>query len=129
MNSRLTGWRAILSWDGKEALVAYDEGLAQRIHEALAESDGLGETKMFGGLAFMLHGNMCVGVSGDDLMVRVGPDAYAEALAQPHAREMDFTGKPLRGFVYVDPLGLESDEDLEAWIERGARFARSLPAR
>ena len=129
MNSRLTGWRAILSWDGKEALVAYDEGLAQRIRETLAESDGTVEKKMFGGLAFMLHGNMCIGVSGDDLMVRVGPEAYAEALAQPHARQMDFTGKPLRGFVYVDPLGIESDEDLEAWIERGTRFARSLPAK
>ena len=136
--------------------MAYDEGLAQRIREALADTGsrsensdptpgtaGLGqeappkaevlgavvEKKMFGGLAFMLHGNMCVGVSGDDLMVRVGPDAYAEALAQPHAREMDFTGKPLRGFVYVDPLGFESDEDLAAWIERGARFVRSLPAK
>lgn len=109
--------------------MAYDEGLAQRIRETLAESDGTVEKKMFGGLAFMLHGNMCIGVSGDDLMVRVGPEAYAEALAQPHARQMDFTGKPLRGFVYVDPLGIESDEDLEAWIERGTRFARSLPAK
>lgn len=109
--------------------MAYDEGLAQRIRETLAETTGVVEKKMFGGLCFMLRGNMCAGVSGDELMVRVGPDAYGEALALPHAREMDFTGKPLRGFVYVDPLGFESDEDLESWIERGARFARSLPAK
>ncbi len=109
--------------------MAYDEGLAQRIREALTHAHGVVEKKMFGGLAFMLHGNMCVGVSGDELMVRVGPDGYDEALVQPHAREMDFTGKPLRGFVYVEALGFESDQDLEAWIERGARFARSLPAK
>lgn len=109
--------------------MAYDEGLAQRIRETLESAHGVVEKKMFGGLAFMLHGNMCVGVSGDELMVRVGPEAYDEALAQPHSREMDFTGKPLRGFVYVEALGFESDDDLEAWIERGARFARSLPAK
>ncbi len=114
--------------------MAYDEGLAQRIREALEDETTRGgrqvvERKMFGGLAFMLGGNMCVGVSGDEMMVRVGPDAYSDALAQPHAREMDFTGKPLRGFVYVDPAGFDSDEDLEAWLERGARFARSLPVK
>lgn len=114
--------------------MAYDEGLAQRIREALENGElrrdrAVVERKMFGGLAFMLGGNMCIGVSGDELMARVGPDAYADALAQPHAREMDFTGKPLRGFVYVDALGFESDEDLEAWIERGASFARSLPVK
>ena len=109
--------------------MAYDEGLAQRIRETLAETGGVVEKKMFGGLAFMLGGNMCVGVNGDDLMVRVGPEAWAEALAQPHAREMDFTGKPLRGFVYVAPAGFESDADLEAWVERGVRFASSLPAK
>ena len=109
--------------------MAYDEGLAQRIREALASTGGVAEKKMFGGLAFMVQGNMSVGVSGEDLMVRVGPDAYAEALARPHAREMDFTGKPLRGFVYVDPEGFESDVDLEGWVERGVSFAQSLPAK
>ncbi len=104
----------------------YDEGLAQRIRETL-DPPGLTEKKMFGGLCFLLHGNMCVGVTGEELMVRVGPGAYAESLAQPHAREMDFTGKPLKGFVFVAPEGFEDDEDLRAWIERGAAFALSLP--
>lgn len=111
--------------------MAYDEGLAQRIRETLGAADGLGgvvEKKMFGGLAFMVRGHMSCGVSGDELMVRVGPDAYEEALAQPHARQMDFTGKPLKGFVYVAAEGFESDEDLAAWVDRSVRFALSLPA-
>ena len=75
----------------------------------------------------MISGNMCVGIVGDDLMVRVGRDAYDDALAQPHAREMDFTGKPMRGIVYVDAAGTAADADLEAWVDRGLDFAGSLP--
>ena len=82
--------------------MAYDEGLAQRLREVMADHDDIEEKKMFGGLAFMLNGNMCVGVAGEQLMVRVGAEAYADALKQAHAREMDFTGKPLKGFVFVD---------------------------
>jgi hypothetical protein len=110
--------------------MAFDEGLAQRIREALdARSDvsEVSEKRMFGGLAFLLGGNMCVGVLGDELMVRVGPRAHAEALAAPHAREMDFTGRPMRGFVYVAAEGFESDVDLDGWIARGIAFAGSLP--
>ena len=107
--------------------MAYDEGLAQRLRESLEGRSGLSEKKMFGGLAFLIHGNMCLGVSGEELMVRVGADAYEEALAQPAAREMDFTGRPLRGFVYVGTEGFESDEDLRTWVERGLGFADSLP--
>lgn len=84
---------------------------------------------MFGGLALMLHGNMCVGCLGDELMVRVGPDAYREALAHPHAREMDFTGRPLTGYVYVASDGLEKDAELLDWVGRGVRFALTLPAK
>lgn len=82
---------------------------------------------MFGGLAFMVRGHMTVGVRNEDLMVRVGRDAHADALAQPHARPMDFTGRPLEGFVYVGSAGLEADDDLEEWIGRGLSFAESQP--
>jgi TfoX/Sxy family transcriptional regulator of competence genes len=107
----------------------YDDGLAQRVRELLEELSGLSEKKMFGGLAFLLRGNMCVGVVADELMVRVGPDAHQAALAEPHARPMDFTGRPMKGFVYVAAEGFESDADLRDWVERGTRFARSLPPR
>ena len=82
---------------------------------------------MFGGLAFMLSGHMCCGVMGETLMARVGSDQYNDAIKRPHAREMDFTGKSLRGFVYVDPDGFESDEDLRSWVELCEIFVRSLP--
>jgi TfoX/Sxy family transcriptional regulator of competence genes len=107
--------------------MAYDEGLAQRLREALDAERGLAEKKMFGGIAFLLRGHMCCGVVGGELMLRVGPEAYPEALAQRHARPMDFTGRPMRGFVYVAAEGFESDEDLEAWLARATAFARSLP--
>ncbi len=84
---------------------------------------------MFGGLAFMCHGNMACGVIGSELMVRVGVNGWADALTRPHTREMDFTGRSMKGMVYVEPDGYASDEDLTAWIERGLAFARSLPAK
>ncbi len=82
--------------------MAYDEGLAQRIREALDDRPGIAERKMFGGLCFTLNGNMACGVTGDELMVRVGPDKHAEALERPHARKMDFTGRPMKGLVAGD---------------------------
>lgn len=109
--------------------MAYDERAARRVRGALAKHPGIVEKKMFGGLAFLLHGHMCCGVIGDELMVRVGPAAYDAALSQPHARKMDFTGKPLRGFVYVGPAGFASPGDLEAWVARGTEFASSLPSK
>ena len=84
---------------------------------------------MFGGLSFMLRGNMCCGIVNCDLVVRVGPDGYEDALEQPHARVMDFTGRPLRGMVYVAPAGYETDEALAEWTGRGLGYARSLPAK
>lgn len=107
--------------------MAYDEGLAQRIRERLEEREDYGEKKMFGGLCFLLGGNMCAGVVGDELMLRVGPDAYEDCLAQPHAREMDFTGRAMKGMVYVGTEGFESDDALTAWLARGVAFAGSLP--
>ncbi|HEX9188645.1 MAG TPA: TfoX/Sxy family protein [Vicinamibacteria bacterium] len=107
--------------------MAYDEGLAERIRELLAEESGVEEKRMFGGIAFLLHGNMSVGVVKDTLMVRVGPDAHPVLVGERHAREMDFTGKPMKGFVYVAPEGLESDADLRRWVDHGVAYARSLP--
>jgi len=109
--------------------VAYDEILAERVRRALAGREGLSDKKMFGGMAYMLRGNMCAGVVGDQLMVRVGPERHAEALAQPHARPMDFTGRPMRSMVYVGPEGIKSEADLAAWLRRGVEFAASLPAK
>lgn len=88
---------------------------------------GVTERKMFGGLCFMVHGNMLGGVMGDEIIVRVGAERYEDALKQPHAREMDFTGRPMRGFVVVASEGIASDERLNEWVELGAQFATSLP--
>lgn len=107
--------------------MAYDEGLAQRIREVLDGRPHVIEKKMFGGLAFMVNGHMCVGVTGEELMARVGADRYAEAVTRPQAREMDFTGKALKGFVYVSAEGTESDTDLETWVELALSFIESLP--
>lgn len=109
--------------------MAFDEGVAERIRECFAERYDIEEKKMFGGLAFMHNGNMCVGVVRDTLMARVGPEQYQQALKLPHAREMDFTGKPLKGFVYVEPEGFETDKELRAWIKRCENFTASLPAK
>jgi hypothetical protein len=107
--------------------MAYDEQLAERIREVLGDDRAIDERKMFGGLAFLIDGNMAVGIVGDELMVRVGADDWAEALTLPHAREMDFTGKSMRGFVYVGAEGFEDDADLSGWVGRGTGFAGSLP--
>ena len=107
--------------------MAFDEGLAERVRDLIAEHRGLSERKMFGGLCFMSNGNMCFGVVGSELMVRVGPEAYDAALALPEAREMDFTGRSMRGMVYVGESGLSEDDDLAGWLDRGLRFAGSLP--
>ena len=109
--------------------MAYDEGLAQRIRETLGELPGLTEKKMFGGIAFMVGGNMACGVIESDLIVRVGPERYEEAAGKPHARAFDFTGKPMKGWVMVAPEGYETDESLRGWVEQGIAFARSLPAK
>ena len=113
--------------DQMEVIVAYDEGLAQRIREALSERPDLSERKMFGGLCFMLSGNMCAGIVGEELMLRVGPDSYEHALSRPHAREMDFTGRSLKGMVYVGVDGFADDADLSSWLEIAVSFAGGLP--
>ena len=107
----------------------YDEGLAERIRGLLEEGPRVSERRMFGGLAFLVRGHMSVGIVKDELMVRVGPESYADALREPHARAMDFTGRPMKGLVFVSPDGVESDEDLERWVARGVAYAASLPAK
>jgi len=107
--------------------VAYDEGLAQRVREVLGDRSELAEKKMFGGLCFLLGGNMCAGIVGNELMLRVGPHVYEEALARPFAREMDFTGRSMRGMVYVGVEGTEDDRDLANWLELAVAYAGALP--
>ena len=107
--------------------MAFDEGLAQRLREIFEPEAEVDEKKMFGGLVFMLSGHMCCGVDKDHLMARVGPAQYDQALDHPHACVMDFTGKPLTGFIYVDAEGLESDKELTAWVYQCIDFVRTLP--
>ena len=107
--------------------MAFDEGLATRVRDLVAGEDGLSEKKMFGGLAMLLHGNMAVGVSGDSLMVRTDPAAQEELLAEPGARVFDMTGRPMKGWLLVDPSGHADDRDLRRWIGRGLDYARGLP--
>ena len=107
--------------------MAYDEGTAERLRDLFAGRFDVSEKRMFGGIAFMLSGNMLCGVVDDNLMVRVGPERYAEALARPQAREMDLTGRSLKGFVYVRAEGLTDDADLADWTGRGVAFAAGLP--
>ncbi len=113
---------------GFKARSGVDEALAERVRKAIGP-DGTREIRMFGGLCFTINGNMACGVLKDEIMVRVHKDEWEPMLAMPHARVMDFTGKPLRGFVYVAPAGIKADNDLQAWVDRGAAFARSLPAK
>lgn len=107
--------------------MAYDEGLEQRIREQLEEVPGMIGKKMFGGICFMVQGNMAYGVHKSNLIVRVGPEQHGDALAQPHTRIFDITGRPMKGWVLVTPDGFQSDVDLRRWVEQGVDFALSLP--
>ena len=106
--------------------MAYDEGLAERIREVFQDRLDVTEKKMFGGIAWMLSGNMCCGIVDDMLMARVGPEQYHAALKKPFAREMDFTGRAMKGFVYVVAEGIESDEELLDWVTLCENFAGAL---
>jgi TfoX/Sxy family transcriptional regulator of competence genes len=107
--------------------MAYDEALAARVRGRLAGEAGLAEKSMFGGLAFLLDGNMSVGVRGDELMVRVGADGTEAALAQPHARESFMGERPMKGWILVAAEGLNGEDELGEWIGRGVAYARRLP--
>jgi TfoX/Sxy family transcriptional regulator of competence genes len=109
--------------------MAFDEGLAERVREALQGRPGITERRMFGGLAFLVDGKMFVGISGGELMARVGAERYQDALALPHVRKMDFTGKPMNGYVYIEPQGLAEDVALKAWVQWCVNHVASLPAK
>src|SRR5947209_17167357 len=109
--------------------MAFDESLAARIRDALALRKNVEEKKMFGGVGFLLHGNMLVGVWKDALIVRLGPDNYDDTLREPHVREFDVTGRPMKGWVLVEPGGVREDEQLTAWIRRAVKFVGALPAK
>jgi TfoX/Sxy family transcriptional regulator of competence genes len=111
----------------KENGMAYDEGLAQRIREILDGQPGLVEKKMFGGVGFMLHGNMACGVYEDKLIVRVGLEGYEQALSKPHTTVFDITGRVMKNWVTVEAAGCESDDDLVEWVQQGVDFSLTLP--
>jgi TfoX/Sxy family transcriptional regulator of competence genes len=106
--------------------MAYDEALAARIRDWLGDAPGITERKMFGGICFMVNGNMCAGVTKDRLMARVGAPNYQEALKRPGAYEMEFTGRPMVGMVFVNSADVASDETLTSWLEHCLEFATSL---
>jgi hypothetical protein len=107
--------------------VAYDEKLAGQIRARVSDHPALTEKQMFGGIAFMIAGNMAVGVSGDELMVRVGKEAHDQAEAKPGARIFDLSARPMQGWIVVAPEGFRTAKALDAWIEQGVAYAESLP--
>jgi len=109
--------------------MAFSQSLADRIRCRLARRKNIEEKKMFGGIGFLLNGNMLVGVWKDSLIVRLGPERGEEALLESHVREFDITGKPMKGWVMVEPEGVEDDDQLKEWIDRATRFVKTLPAK
>jgi hypothetical protein len=107
--------------------MAYDEVLAERIRDILGKRGDTEEKKMFGGLCFMLSSHMCCGIVGDRLMARVGPEHYEDLLAKDHVKEMDFTGRSMKGYIYVNPPGIEDDSELAEWLKVCTDFVDSLP--
>ena len=107
--------------------MAYDRGLAQRVREVLLDRPGISERAMFGGLAFLVYGKMFVGIRNSSLMARVGPERHQDALAMPSVRVMDFTGRPMKGYVYIDPPAISADRDLQAWVLWCVEFVAKLP--
>ena len=106
--------------------MAYDEKLADRIRQAVGPRADVAEKKMFGGVAFLLGGKMFCGIVKDDLMVRVGPERYEAALSEANVRPMDFTGRPMNGYVYVGPGGSRTEKAIAKWVERGRAFVATL---
>src|SRR5262245_25450592 len=109
--------------------MAYDETLAARIRSSLSGKKGLEEKKMFGGVGFLLNGNMLVGVWKDSLIVRLDQKDSDAALKEPHVKEFDITGRPMKGWILVEAVGVEDDDQLKDWIARAVNFVRKLPAK
>ena len=109
--------------------MAFDETLARRIRESLSRRRGVQEKKMFGGVGFLLNGNMLVGVWKKSLVVRLAADEYAWALSEPNVREFDITGRPMKGWILVEPEGVEDVDQIDNWIRRATKFVKTLPAK
>lgn len=109
--------------------MAYDEQLADRVHQLLHRRAGYSQRKMFGGICYLLHGNMCCGVTGNYLMLRLGNKNVPQALQEPFTHEMDFTGKVMKSMIYVTTQGTRDDQDLKAWVNQAVKFTRTLPAK
>jgi hypothetical protein len=109
--------------------MAFDEKLADRIRKRLGKRAGLTEKKMFGGIGFLLNGNMCVGVHRDEMIVRLDPDETEKALSDRNTRQFDLTGRPMKGWILVTPKGLATDATLGKWIGIATKYAESLPAK
>src|SRR5258708_20585517 len=109
--------------------MAYDEKLAGRVRKVLEKRKGVAEKKMFGGVAFLLNGNMCCGIHGEEMIVRLKPEETDQALARPHTRIFDMTGRPMKGWILVKPAGLMSEDALAKWVSVGGSYAASLPAK
>ena len=109
--------------------MAYDEALAARVREQISARADVTEKKMFGGIGFLLNGNILVGVWKESLVVRLGKEEGGETLKEPHVKEFDITGRPMKGWVMVEPEGIEGDEELSAWIQRSVKFVGKLPAK
>ncbi len=105
----------------------YDEQLTGRIRKVVLRREGFVEKEMFGGVAFLFHGNMCFGVHKEDLVLRLGPQQGQQALEQPHVRPFDITGRPMKGWVMVSPDGMKDDASLTKWINRAIEFVSTLP--
>jgi TfoX/Sxy family transcriptional regulator of competence genes len=108
--------------------MAYNEKLADRVREALVDVKKVEEKKMMGGLTFMVNAKMCVGILGDDLMCRIDPERYAEALEKKGCREMNFTGKPMKGFVFVNEEGIKNLKDFTYWIDLSLVYNKKAKA-
>ncbi len=109
--------------------MAFDEGLAERVRELFAGKRGFTEKKMFGGLCFLLDGNMVVGISKNELMIRFAHEQHDDVMRMKHVRPMDFTKKPMKGYAFVGPKAFESSADLERWVERCVKFVSTLPGK
>jgi TfoX/Sxy family transcriptional regulator of competence genes len=109
--------------------MAFSEPLAERIRHLLPRRKHVEEKKMFGGVGFLLNGNMLVGVWKDSLIVRLGPEEGEEALKEPHVSEFNITGRAMKGWVLVAPEGVEADDELSDWVQRAVKFVAKLPAK
>ena len=120
-------WNKLWVFSAEGTIMAFNQELSDRVRVTLAGTEGLDERVMFGGIGFLIHGNMACGVIGDRLIVRVGPESYEAALQQPNVREFDYTGQPMKGWITVLPAGTNNETRLKDWVSAGLNFTRTLP--